>query len=140
MVKTLVKSISPLEQKLIDSFWPGDLTIVFNKSKIVPDILTSNLDTVGIRMPNSKICLDLIDKLGSPIATSSANISDEAPTISIDNNLINNFDKKICFIIDNGIIQNGTPSTIVRVEDNSIKILREGSISLDKINNIIRKD
>lgn len=137
MVKQLVKDISPLEQKLMDIFWPGDLTIVFNKSKIVPDLLTSNLNTIGIRMPNNKICLDLINSLGSPLATSSANIADETPALAINNKLIADFNNKVDFIIDSGTIQKGVPSTIVRAENNNVKILREGSISLDKINKMI---
>lgn len=137
MVKKLVKDINPIEQKLMDIFWPGDLTIIFNKSKIVPDLLTSNLDTVGIRMPNNKICLDLISALGNPIATSSANMSDEKPAINIDSKLINNFNNIISFIIDSEPILQGIPSTIVRVENNEVKILRQGSISLNQIMEVL---
>lgn len=140
MVKKLVKDINPIEQKLMDIFWPGDLTIIFNKSKMVPDLLTSNLDTIGIRMPNNKICLDLINSLGSPLATSSANIADEVPATAIDNKLLASFNNKLDFIIDNGTISRGVPSTIVRVENNEVKILREGSISLDKINKLILQE
>lgn len=109
MVNKLVKEINPIEKKLMDIFWPGSLTIIFNKSKIVPDLLTSNLDTVGIRMPNNKICLDLIDKLGSPIATSSANITDETPAIYVDDKLINDFNDKVSFIINGGLIKSRCP-------------------------------
>lgn len=137
MLKNLVKEINPIEQKLIDNFWPGDLTIIFNKSKIVPDILTSGLNTVGIRMPNNKICLDLIDKSGIPLATSSANISNEPPTTCINENLKNNFYNNVSFIIDGGKIKNGLPSTIVRVENNKIKIIREGTITFNKIMEVI---
>lgn len=105
MVKNLVKDVNPIEKKLMDIFWPGGLTIVFNKSKIVPDLLTSNLSTVGIRMPDNNICLDLINKLGTPLATSSANISDEDPAITIDNKLINDFNNNVSFIIDGGPIK-----------------------------------
>lgn len=138
MVKRLVKDISPIEQKLMDIFWPGDLTIIFNKSKIVPNLLTSNLDTVGIRMPNNKICLDLINTLGSPIATSSANIADETPAITVDDKLISNFSNKVGFIIDSGPIKLGIPSTIVRVENNKVKILRKGSIPTNKIMEVLK--
>ena len=88
-------------------------------------------------MPNNKICLDLINSLGSPLATSSANIADEVPATAIDNKLLASFNNKLDFIIDNGTISRGVPSTIVRVENNEVKILREGSISLDKINELI---
>ena len=138
MVKKLVKDINPIEQKLMDIFWPGDLTIIFNKSKIVADLLTSDLDTVGIRMPNNKICLDLINTLGNPIATSSANIADEKPAINIDSKVINDFNNKISFIIDSGTILQGIPSTIVRVENNEVKILRQGSIGLVQIMEVLK--
>ena len=138
MVNKLVESINPIEQKLMDAFWPGSLTIVFNKSKIVPDILTSNLNTIGIRMPNNKICLDLINKLGNPIATSSANIADEEPFKSINDKLITDFNNKVSFVIDGGYIQNGIPSTIVKVEGNEIKILRQGDITLKEIMEVLK--
>lgn len=136
MVNKFVKCINPIEQKLIEKFWPGDLTIIFNKSDIVPDLLTSNLDTIGIRMPNNKVCLDIIDKLGNPIAMSSANISNESPDTNIEN-LLSDFNNKVSFIINSGDLKDGTPSTIVKVENNNIKLIREGKISIDDINKCI---
>lgn len=138
MVNKLVTDINPIEQKLMEVFWPGSLTIVFNKSKIVPDLLTSNLNTIGIRMPNNKICLDLINKLGNPIATSSANIADEEPLKSINDKLITDFNNKVSFVIDEGYIKNGIPSTIVKVENNEVKILRQGDITLKKIMEVLK--
>ena len=138
MINKLVKDINPIEKILIDNFWPGPFTIIFNKTSLVPDILTSGLNTVGIRMPKNKICLDLIDEFGSPLATSSANISNENPTSVIDENLIKNFENKVDFILDSGKIDGGIPSTIVRVEnDNKINILREGPISFNDIMEVI---
>ena len=136
MVKKFTKNINSIEQKLMETFWPGDLTIIFNKSDIVPDLLTSGLDTVGIRMPNNKICLDIITKLGNPIAMSSANISNELPDNNI-NNLLKDFNNKVSFIINSGDLKAGTPSTIVKVENNNIKLIREGKISLYDINKCI---
>ena len=132
MLKNLIYEINPIEEKLIKNYWPGDLTIIFNKSNIVPDILTSGLDTIGVRMPNNKICLELIEKFGSPIATSSANLADESPDSNI-NNLLSDFNNKVSFIIDTGILDKNLPSTIVKVENNEIKILRQGDISVEDI-------
>lgn len=136
MVKKFTKSINNIEQKLMEHFWPGDLTIIFNKSSLAPDLLTSGLDTVGIRMPNNKVCLDIITKLGNPIAMSSANISNELPDSNI-KNLLRDFDNKVSFIINSGDLKAGTPSTIVKVENNNIKLIREGKISLYDINKCI---
>ena len=132
MINNFVKDINPIEKKLIESFWPGNLTIIFDKTDLVPNLVTSNLSTVGIRMPNNKICLELINKLGTPLATSSANISGKTPYTKIDNNIINSFNNKVDFIIDNGETYN-IPSTIVRVENDEIRILREGSITKNDI-------
>lgn len=134
MVKKLVKDINKIEEKLIENFWPGSLTIVFNKSNIVPDLLTSNLDTVGIRMPNNKLCLELIKTVGKPVATSSANLSDESPTSDL-TNFLKDFNDKVSFIIHNEDLNKNIPSTIVRVENNEIKILREGIITIKDIQN-----
>ena len=133
MVKKFTKNISNIEQKLIEQFWPGDLTIIFNKAEIVPNLLTSGLNTVGIRMPNNKICLDIINKLGNPIAMSSANISNELPDSNIEN-ILRDFNNEVDFIINSGDLKAGVPSTIVRVENNNIKLIREGKISLNDIN------
>lgn len=137
MIYKFIKDIGPIERILIDNFWPGPLTIIFNKTSLVPDILTSGLNTIGIRMPKNKVCLDLINEFGSPLATSSANISNENPTSIIDKNLIKNFENKVDFILDSGKIDGGVPSTIVKVENNKINILREGTISFNDILEVI---
>ena len=138
MIYNFIKDINPIEKILIDNFWPGPFTIIFNKTNLVPDILTSGLGTVGIRMPNNKVCLDLINKLGSPIATSSANISNEPATNFVDGNLIKKFNNNVDFILDSGKIDGNVPSTIVRVVGNKVNILREGPISLNDIMEVIK--
>ena len=120
----------------MENFWPGALTIIFDKSDIVPDLLTAGLDTIGIRMPSNNICLDLIDKFGTPLATSSANIADEPPALSLSDCLIA-FSAKVAFILDGGNINNGIPSTIVRVNGNDINLIRQGGISINDINKFL---
>lgn len=132
MLHKCIKNLNHIEQKLIDCFWPGALTIIFDKNTIVPDILTSSLNTIGIRMPNNKICLELIDKFGRPLATSSANISDKDPAFSINDTIKKDFNNNVDFIIDSGET-NKLPSTIVRVDNNEIIILRNGSITKSDI-------
>lgn len=138
MLDKLVNNISDIEQKLMDSFWPGALTIVFKKNSNVSDLLTAGLDSIGVRMPNNQICLELIDNVGLPLATSSANISNEPPIAYINENLIKNFNNKVDFILDFGKIDTILPSTIVRVDDDKINILREGPISLNDILEVIK--
>lgn len=136
MVNKFVKNISPIEQKLMETSWPGALTIIFDKSELVPDILTSGLDTIGIRMPDNKVCLEIIKQYGTPLAMSSANISDKAPDLDL-NSLLSDFNNKVSFIVNDEDINKGIPSTIVRVENNTIHILRKGSISSEDIKNVL---
>lgn len=127
MAKKYIENINTIEKELMNCFWPGGLTIIFQKSHIIPNLLTAGFDTVGIRMPNNKVCLDIIDKFGFPLAMSSANISNKPPDNNL-NSLMLDFSSKVDFIINDGELHNKIPSTIVKVEDNKINILREGSI------------
>lgn len=138
MLNSVVTNINNIEKILIENFWPGALTIIFDKSKIVPDLLTSGLNTIGIRMPNNVICLDLINKFGRPIATSSANISNEPATNFVSIDLIKKFENNVDFILDSGKIDGNVPSTIVRVVKDKVNILREGPISLNDIMEVIK--
>lgn len=132
MLKDLVDNISEEEQKLIDKFWPGALTIIFNKKHTVSNLLTANLNTVGIRMPNNKIALDLLNLANIPLATTSANISGENAGIKV-SDFYNTFNGKIDFIIDTGTSNIKKASTIVQIVNGNPIILREGSISEKQI-------
>ncbi len=61
MVKSIAKDISKVEEKIMQSFFPGALTIILKKNKMIPKIVTSNLDTIGVRMPDNKFLLKLMD-------------------------------------------------------------------------------
>lgn len=132
MLDDLVENISPEEQRLIDNFWPGALTIIFKKKHTISNLLTANLDTIGIRMPNNKIALDLLNFSNRPLATTSANISGKDAGIDI-SDFYDNFNNKVDFIIDSGVSNIGKASTIVQIIDGIPHILREGSITKQQI-------
>ncbi len=132
MVKMVAEDISDLEYALMEKFWPGPFTIILKKKKDVPDILTANGDTVGIRMPSGEIAKKIIEYAGVPIATPSANISGKPSGTNIDN-IIKDFDGKVDCIIDSGESKLGIASTIVKVINNVPHILREGSITKKQI-------
>lgn len=125
-------------EKLIDKFWPGGLTIILKKKDKVPAIMVSNGDTVGVRMPNLKKALEIIESAGGILATTSANISGEATPSSF-NELSPIFKERVDIIVDGGKCPIGTASTIIDMSKSEIKILREGSISKKEIENIIGK-
>lgn len=124
--------------KLIKRFWPGGLTIILKKRENVPAIMVSNGETVGVRMPNHKLALDIIESAGGILATTSANISGEAtPSSFIEISPI--FKERVDIVIDGGKCPIGTASTIIDMSKSKISILREGSISKEEIENIIGK-
>lgn len=124
--------------KLIERFWPGGLTIILKKRENVPAIMVSNGETVGVRMPNHKLALDIIESAGGILATTSANISGEAtPSSFVEISPI--FKERVDIVIDGGKCPIGTASTIIDMSKSKINILREGSISKEEIENIIGK-
>lgn len=124
--------------KLIKRFWPGGLTIILKKRENVPAIMVSNGETVGVRMPNHKLALDIIESAGGILATTSANISGEAtPSSFVEISPI--FKERVDIVIDGGKCPIGTASTIIDMSKSKISILREGSISKEEIENIIGK-
>lgn len=135
MIKTLVKGVNEIEKELIDKFFPGPLTIIFDKKDIVPNIITGGLDTVAIRMPKNDIAHDLIELANTPIAAPSANISGRPSGTNI-NDIFDELNDKVDYIIDNGDTVIGVESTVIRVIDNVIHILRPGKITYDDLKEI----
>lgn len=132
MVETLAKDITNLEYKLMETFFPGPLTIILKKKDIVPDILTGNTDTIGIRMPESEIARKLIAYANVPIAAPSANIANKPSGTNL-KNILNDFEETVDYYIDGGESKIGLGSTIVKIENNVPIILREGSITKEQI-------
>lgn len=125
-----VAHVKENEEKLINKYMPGALTIILDKKDNVSDILTSNLKTVGVRIPNHEIALSILNKLDYPLATTSANISGQEAAVKM-TDLRDYFDSKVDIIIDGGITDLKVSSTIVKIEDDEIKVLREGTLKID---------
>ena len=135
MLKKLVQNVGEVEEKLIEAFWPGPLTIVFKKKPIVPDIITGGLDTVAVRMPSNIIAQKLIEYSDCPIAAPSANISGKPSGTQIED-ILEELDGKVEYIIDAGRVDIGVESTVIRVVDGVVHILRPGKITPEDIENL----
>lgn len=142
MLNDIVDEANELEKKIMENFWPGPLTIVLRKKKDskIPNIITAGKEYVGIRMTSGKVATELIEKSGVPIVAPSANLSGN-PTGKKMKNIINELGDKVDYILDFGDIEEeGKESTVIKIEKNKIKILREGKIlrkELEKIGEII---
>lgn len=127
MLKDAVEEIPEQVKKIIKKYWPGPLTILFKKSKKISDTLTANSPLVAIRMPKDERLLNIMNKLNKPLISTSANISSKQAITNPDQ-LEEKMKEQIDCIIDEGTINNEA-STLIKVEDNKIVILREGAIS-----------
>ena len=124
-------------EKLIKRFWPGGLTIILKRKDNVPDIMVSGGATVGVRMPEHEIALNIISRAGGMLPTTSANISGEATPKSYAE-LSEEFKSRVDIIVDGGECPIGSASTIIDMSDEP-KILRLGAISVEEIEKVIGK-
>jgi L-threonylcarbamoyladenylate synthase len=137
-LEKLVLSRDERVYKLAEKFWPGPLTMVLPKSKLIPDIVTSGLSTVGIRMPGNEIALELILKSDCPIAAPSANkFGRISPTTAahVKKQLPN-----VDYILDGGKTTVGIESTIIKLTDYGFQILRNGIITQEELETIVPFD
>lgn len=134
-----VENINEDILKLINEFWPGPLTLVLKKKKVIPDIVTAGLDTVAIRIPNNEIALKLIKYSNLPIAAPSANpFNYISPTTS--KAVLETIGDKIDIILDGGKTKFGLESTIITFdEQNQIILLRPGALEIEKIEKLLNK-
>ena len=132
MLKPLVEEIPPVAEKLMDAFWPGPMTLIFNKSNLVPKGTTGGLDTVAVRYPNHPIAQALIKAAGVSIAAPSANLSGK-PSPTLGEHVIDDMDGRI----DGGMVGMGLESTIIDVTVNPPMILRPGFITYEMVKEIV---
>lgn len=136
MIEDLAENISPKEQKIIEKFWPGPLTIKFKKRKgILPDIISAGDEYVRIRLIKNGLIYKIIEKAEVPVVAPSANISGHPTGIKIDN-IIKELGGKVDYILDCGDYKSDEPSTIVQVEDEKIVVIREGKIKREELENL----
>ena len=122
------KNLSTYACALLEAFAPGPLTLVVEKSDLVPSTLFTSTKSIAIRVPNSKLVQKVISRLGYPITGTSANHSGASDPVSA-KSVIESIGNDIDLIIDAGKTEGGIGSTIVDVTNDNVRILREGAIS-----------
>ena len=127
----VVQPIEKEAQRLIKKYFPGALTLVVDKSEKTPDFMTSNLQTVGIRVPDNKTFADICKNIeGHVLATTSANISGEPPALTYEEAIKYIGDKADLVIKDNGFKAQGRASTVAGFKDGKPVIYRQGEIEI----------
>ncbi len=132
----LAEDVPPEAEKLVSCFWPGPLTVVLKKTELVPDLVTTGLETVAIRMPSCAIARKFIEVAGVPIAAPSANLFGR-PSPTTARHVIDDLDGRIDIVLDGGSTEIGIESTVVEFMGGRVILLRPGGIDLERIRAIV---
>lgn len=140
MARTLA-DLNQDAEHVFQHFMPGPLTLVVKKKPIVPDLLVSGLNSVGLRIPNNEFLLHLVKETGKPITATSANRSGKSTPYTIDQVLeeLGNAVGHVDLIIDQGETRHVQPSTILDMSQTPPNILREGPITLEMLSEVLRQ-
>lgn len=127
MLQEYTQNISDLEREIISKYLPGRLTILLHKNSKISAEITGGSDLVGIRIPDHQELVKIIKHIGNPIISTSANISGQK-SISSPKELEPRLLRNIAYIEDGGSIDY-EPSSLIKIEDNEIIVLREGNVA-----------
>jgi L-threonylcarbamoyladenylate synthase len=117
---------------LMNAFWPGPLTLIFRKREIIPDLVTAGHETVAVRQPAHPIFREVLQQFGGPLAAPSANrFGRISPTCA--EHVLQELNGRIPLVLDGGTASHGVESTIVAVEGDTLKILRNGPITPEEL-------
>lgn len=135
-LEKIVSEIPEKAKKIAEKYWPGPLTMIFNKSEIVPYGTTGGLDTVAVRMPVDEIAREVIDAGGGYIAAPSANTSGR-PSPTTAQHVAEDLTGRVDMIIDGGAVEIGVESSILDVTVEPPMILRPGAITKEMFEEVI---
>ena len=130
------KELPRQAQQLIEAFWPGPLTLLLPKTTLIPDIVSSGLERVGLRMPNHPLTLELLDQTGFPLAAPSANLFGYiSPTQAL--HVREAFGLEVPYVLDGGPCSIGLESTILGFESGQAVVYRWGGIELSDLTEVL---
>ena len=127
------------KEKILNTVWPGAITVVLSKRDTVPDSLTANQPTVGLRIPDCQFTSDLMEQVDFPVTATSANISGQDP-LGDSKAVIMAFEKEYLrpeLVLDAGQLPNNPPSTVLDLTTNQPRILRIGAVDKQKLLEIL---
>lgn len=135
-VHDICKDIPKEAEKVFDVFWPGSVTLIFNKKECISDTVTAGMKTVAVRFPKSEIARAIIKESKTLLVAPSANLSGKPSTTSA-KHCYNDLNEKIPCILDGGSSSIGLESTIIDMSTKNPVLLREGAVSVDEICKVI---
>ena len=136
-LRGLVRNISPVAERLTEKFWPGPLTLVFQASPQISPLLTADTGKIGVRLSPHPVTQALVQAVGRAITGTSANLSGQ-PGILTAREVFQSLGDSLDAVLDGGKTAGGPGSTVLDVSDPSPRLIREGMISRDEWENVIR--
>ena len=136
-IEALVAEVPQKARLLMETFWPGPLTLIFKRSIKVPLLTVAGLDTIAIRIPNHKVALALIKQSQRPIAAPSANLAGK-PSPTTAQHVCEDLDGRIDAIIDAGATKIGVESTVVDLSVDPPLLLRPGGMPFETLKKTLR--
>jgi L-threonylcarbamoyladenylate synthase len=124
----LVKEIPPVAGKLMEKFWPGPLTLVFQAAPHLPSVLTANTGRVGLRISSHPVAQALVQAVGRAVTATSANVTGQ-PSPSLASEVSHALGKGVDAILDGGKTAGGVGSTVLDVSGVLPRIIRQGTVS-----------
>lgn len=135
-LEDICEGLSDERITVLRHFWPGQLTVIFNKKDTIPDWVTAGKATVAVRIPDSPLCMSLARQLGHPMAVTSANIS-SMPTPSTATEVAEQLSQALPLVLDGGPSPEQKPSTIIDFAQQPPRLLREGVLSFEHLKSFI---
>lgn len=134
----LTKEVPLKAKKLMKTFWPGPLTLIFKRSEIVPEVTVCGLDTIAIRMPRHNVALALIRESGCCIAAPSANLAGK-PSPTMAKHVLDDLDGRIDAVLDAGPTNIGVESTVLDMTVDPPLVLRPGGTPCELLKRMLRR-
>ena len=125
----LAQEVSPLAERLMARHWPGPLSLIFRAGPLIPEGVRGRGDTVALRAPKDVLCQALLERIGGPVVSSSANISGRPPAETAAE-VVSIFGNQLDLVLDGGPRRGGLPSTLVDVSGPRPRLLRRGAIDV----------
>ena len=134
----LTKRVSPVAERLMDLFWPGPLTLIFEASRDIPSWLLRDNETIALRISSHAWVKSFIQFYGEPLISTSANPSGKESALSLDK--VHAYFGPELLCVDGGVLSGSHGSTIVAIEGDNVRILRKGELSEDEIRSKVRDE
>jgi L-threonylcarbamoyladenylate synthase len=135
-LQQVTTSLTPQMRLVAETYWPGPLTLIVPRHPNVPDIVSKTM-TLGVRIPDHPVARQLIN-LAGPLAVTSANLSGDANTVTAEE-VVAQLNGRIDLVVDGGRTPGGVPSTVIDCVSETMKIVREGPITMKMIKKTLKK-